>query len=282
MLSPPPGRAATTTCEQPAKRVAAKVAASRFCSLASAASAPSAGSRSALLSTTTSWSVVSSPITRHSAVCVWMPARRAVSGGLRRRRRLRPQRAARPAPLVTSTTSSIRSMICAPPMMVRMSEAWPGQSTNVTCTASKGAPARCGGSGALKEEKPRSSVMPRAALCGCLSSAAVDSVVLSARARLVLPLSTCPRMPTLTLSTRDADAAAAIAPRSSARARTQQTRARHAGSGACRLPALSVWRRLVIDLEHVQSSTCSPRVPVASLPDVRTPCKPPAAAGGPR
>ena len=47
-------------------------------------------------------------MTRHSAVCVWMP-------------------------LVTSITSTIRSMICAPPMIVRMSDAWPGQSTSVTC-----------------------------------------------------------------------------------------------------------------------------------------------------
>ncbi len=29
----------------------------------------------------------------------------------------------------------------------------------------------------MNEEKPRSSVMPRSLLCGCLSSAAVDSVV---------------------------------------------------------------------------------------------------------
>jgi hypothetical protein len=30
------------------------------------------------------------------------------------------------------------SMICAPPMMVRMSEAWPGQSTSVNWTSSYG------------------------------------------------------------------------------------------------------------------------------------------------
>ena len=70
MLSPPPGLADTTTCVQPAKRVAAKVAVSRFCSFASVASYESEGSRSALLSTTMSFVVVSSPMTRHSAVCV--------------------------------------------------------------------------------------------------------------------------------------------------------------------------------------------------------------------
>jgi hypothetical protein len=90
-------------------------------------------------------------------------------------------------------------MICAPPMMVRMRLACPGQSTSVTCTPSNGAPSRRAGSGAVKEEKPRSSVIPRSTLCGCLSSAAVESVVLSARAHDVLPLSMWPRMPTFTL-----------------------------------------------------------------------------------
>ena len=80
-------------------------------------------------------------------------------------------------------------MICVLPIMVRISDAWPGQSTSVTCTASNGAPASRAGTGAVKELKPMSSVMPRSALCGCLSSAHVDSVVLSARAMLVLPLS---------------------------------------------------------------------------------------------
>ena len=59
------------------------------------------GRRSALLATTMSCSVSISPSTRHSAVCVWMP-------------------------LAESSTSSMRSMICAPPMMVRMREEWPG------------------------------------------------------------------------------------------------------------------------------------------------------------
>lgn len=62
-------------------------------------------------------------------------------------------------------------------MMVRMREAWPGQSTRVNCTSPYPAAWMCGGAGTVKDEKPRSSVMPRSLLCGCLSRAAVDSVV---------------------------------------------------------------------------------------------------------
>jgi hypothetical protein len=54
----------------------------------------------------------------------------------------------------------------------------------------------------VKEEKPRSRVMPLSLLCGCLSRAAVDSVVDRAPTRLVLPLSTWPRTPTLMFRTR--------------------------------------------------------------------------------
>ena len=54
----------------------------------------------------------------------------------------------------------------------------------------------------MNEEKPRSSVIPRSVLWGCLSSDAVEKCVDNARARLVLPLSMWPKMPTLTFSTR--------------------------------------------------------------------------------
>ena len=67
----------------------------------------SLGSRSVLLRTTNMEEQTICPMTRHSAVCVWMP-------------------------LVQSTTSTMRSMICAPPMIVLIREAWPGQSTKVT------------------------------------------------------------------------------------------------------------------------------------------------------
>ena len=54
----------------------------------------------------------------------------------------------------------------------------------------------------MKDEKPRSRVMPRSLDCGCLSKAAVEPVVESARASDVLPESTCPRTPTLILRVR--------------------------------------------------------------------------------
>ena len=141
------------------------------------ASRVAAGSTSSLLSTTMSRSLVISPITRHSAVWVWMP-------------------------LPTSMTSSIRSMICAPPMIVRMSDAWPGQSTRVICICSCSEPCatRCAGTSITKEEKPRSSVMPRSLDCGLLSMDAVEATVESARVRDVLPESTCPSTPTLMFS----------------------------------------------------------------------------------
>jgi hypothetical protein len=88
-----------------------------FCRVFSTRSSRSASSmRSILFRTITACSQVMLPITRHSAVCVWMPR-------------------------MTSITSSIMSMICAPPMMVRISEAWPGQSMRVYCTASTSGPA---------------------------------------------------------------------------------------------------------------------------------------------
>lgn len=80
-------------------------------------------------------------------------------------------------PRVTSTTNSIILMICAPPMIVLISDAWPGQSTKVTCSSSYGRCCRWSGIGIAKEENPRSSVMPLSLLCGCLSIAAVESVV---------------------------------------------------------------------------------------------------------
>lgn len=97
-----------------------------------------------------------------------------------------------------------------PPMMVRMREACPGQSTNVNCSSPGPGPS-CGGSAVRRQEKPRSSVMPRARLCGARSKAAVEPVVLSARARAVLPLSMWPNTPTFTLRTRGGAEPAAMA-----------------------------------------------------------------------
>mmetsp|Transcript_4704 Transcript_4704/g.8373 ORF Transcript_4704/g.8373 Transcript_4704/m.8373 type:complete len:241 (-) Transcript_4704:823-1545(-) len=67
----------------------------------------STGNISILFSTTIKFRVVISAMTRHSAVWVCIP-------------------------LVASTTRRTMSMIWAPPMMVRMRDAWPGQSTRVT------------------------------------------------------------------------------------------------------------------------------------------------------
>mmetsp|Transcript_25800 Transcript_25800/g.86701 ORF Transcript_25800/g.86701 Transcript_25800/m.86701 type:complete len:211 (-) Transcript_25800:288-920(-) len=83
----------------------------RFFVFSNCASRSASGMVSILLRTIIKLSVVISPMTRHSAVCVWMP-------------------------LTASTIRSIMSMICAPPMIVRISEAWPGQSTSVSCSFS--------------------------------------------------------------------------------------------------------------------------------------------------
>ena len=93
-------------------------------------------------------------------------------------------------------------------MMVLINEACPGQSTNVNCTPEYFAltlASTSGGKSAVNEEKPKSKVMPRAALCGCLSKLAVLNTLDSALARDVLPLSMCPKIPTLMFSIGSAD-----------------------------------------------------------------------------
>mmetsp|Transcript_13379 Transcript_13379/g.34077 ORF Transcript_13379/g.34077 Transcript_13379/m.34077 type:complete len:247 (+) Transcript_13379:803-1543(+) len=105
------GRAATEIIGASLNLVCESALATPFFILSSFSVRVASGSRSCLLSTTISSSAVSSPTTRHSAVCVWMP-------------------------LVRSITSSIMSMICAPPITVRISDAWPGQSTSVNCSCS--------------------------------------------------------------------------------------------------------------------------------------------------
>mmetsp|Transcript_8449 Transcript_8449/g.26407 ORF Transcript_8449/g.26407 Transcript_8449/m.26407 type:complete len:373 (+) Transcript_8449:825-1943(+) len=174
----PPTHAAHATTGASRNFEVASCALRRFVALAMASARSASGNMSTLLKQTIKSSVVISPITRHSAVCVCMP-------------------------LTTSTTNTMRSMICAPPMMVRMSDAWPGQSTSVnwSSSASNAGPGLTwSGSGTLNDEKPRSSVMPRAFDSGALSSDAVESVVDSAFTTDVLPLSTWPITPTLRLS----------------------------------------------------------------------------------
>lgn len=66
-----------------------------------------------------------------------------------------------------STTSIIMSMILAPPIIVFMREAWPGQSTRVNYMKSRESGIEClsrnqEGMRMMKAEKPRSRVIPRA------------------------------------------------------------------------------------------------------------------------
>mmetsp|Transcript_25800 Transcript_25800/g.75617 ORF Transcript_25800/g.75617 Transcript_25800/m.75617 type:complete len:247 (+) Transcript_25800:813-1553(+) len=102
------GRAATTTIGASRNLVCDKALRMPFFIFSNLSARLASGKRSTLLSTTIICSAVSSPMTRHSAVCVWMP-------------------------LVRSMTRIIMSMICAPPMTVRIRDAWPGQSTSVNC-----------------------------------------------------------------------------------------------------------------------------------------------------
>jgi hypothetical protein len=92
-------------------------------------------------------------MTRHSAVCVWIPlvascARpRRIYGFAAIHGVVGAWRYARGASEDADSgehtmTSIIMSIICAPPMIVRISDACPGQSTSVNCTLSSDSPAR--------------------------------------------------------------------------------------------------------------------------------------------
>lgn len=101
-------------------------------------------------------------------------------------------------------SSPAQKMYHSPPIIVRMREACPGQSTRVNCRLSycfcPPPSRRWSGRSTVKEEKPRSSVIPLSRDWGFLSKAAVDAVLLSALASDVFPLSTCPSTPTLKFS----------------------------------------------------------------------------------
>ena len=102
----PPTAAAVVMMGALENFVQAKVFRIRLVTFSNFAARSSSGMQSILFSTMIMESVVISPITMHSAVWVWMP-------------------------LLASITRIIMSMIWAPPMIVRMREAWPGQSTRV-------------------------------------------------------------------------------------------------------------------------------------------------------
>jgi hypothetical protein len=61
----------------------------------------------------------------------------------------------------------------------------------------------CGGIGKVKDENPRSNVIPRCCDWGFLSKAAVDSDVDKALTNEVLPLSTWPKIPMFTFKAEE-------------------------------------------------------------------------------
>lgn len=103
-------------------------------------------------------------------------------------------------PLVTSIIKNMRSIIWAPPIMVRIKDAWPGQSTSVNWRYySLIYLSNLVGTRVKKAENPRSRVIPRSCDWGFLSRLAVEVTALSMRHIDVFPESTCPRKPMLML-----------------------------------------------------------------------------------
>lgn len=114
-----------------------------------------------------------SAIIMHSAVWVWIP-------------------------LLMSTTKNMRSMIWAPPIIVLIKDAWPGQSTRVNwkyfyfTLVYNYSDTRV-----INEEKPKSKVIPLYWDWGLLSKLAVDATCVNTLQIDVLPESTWPKTPTL-------------------------------------------------------------------------------------
>lgn len=101
-------------------------------------------------------------------------------------------------PLVTSMIRNMMSIIWAPPMIVLIREACPGQSTSVNCKySSLICWSNLVGTLVKKAEKPRSRVIPLYWDCGFLSRLAVEVISLRILQMEVLPESTCPSTPTL-------------------------------------------------------------------------------------
>ena len=99
----------------------------------------------------------------------------------------------------------MKSIIEAPPIIVFIRLACPGQSTKVNWiysnpfTFSLCFSINQEGIFTTNAENPKSSVMPLSLLWGFLSKPAVDAIVLSALHKEVLPLSMCPNTPILML-----------------------------------------------------------------------------------
>lgn len=103
-------------------------------------------------------------------------------------------------PLLISMTRNIKSIICAPPIIVRIREAWPGQSTRVNWKyfyltfIYNSSETRV-----INDENPKSRVIPLYLDWGLLSRLAVDATCVRTRQIDVLPESTWPSTPTLIL-----------------------------------------------------------------------------------
>lgn len=103
-------------------------------------------------------------------------------------------------PLTISIIKNIRSIICAPPIIVLIRSAWPGQSTNVNCKYLAYVYfSNRNGTYVKNAENPRSIVIPLYWDWGFLSRDAVDITELNILHIDVFPLSTCPNTPILIL-----------------------------------------------------------------------------------
>lgn len=130
---------------------------------------------SILLRTTIIFFMKSSAIMMHSAVCAWIP-------------------------FVISIIRNIMSMIWAPPIIVLINDACPGQSTSVNCRYySLSSCSNRMGTLVKNAEKPKSRVMPLSWDWGFLSRLAVDITSLKMRQSDVFPESTWPSTPMLML-----------------------------------------------------------------------------------
>ena len=99
-------------------------------------------------------------------------------------------------PFVISITRNIRSIIDAPPKIVFIKEAWPGQSTRVNWIyLALQSGYLWDGNFVKNAENPRSRVIPLSLLWGFLSKLAVEVTLVNARTMDVFPLSIWPKTP---------------------------------------------------------------------------------------
>lgn len=97
-------------------------------------------------------------------------------------------------------TKNIKSMIWAPPIIVRINEPCPGQSTKVNWRYFSLICYKWIGTLVKNDENPKSKVIPLYFDWGLLSRLAVEAISVKTRQIEVLPESTWPRTPTLMLT----------------------------------------------------------------------------------